>query len=356
MVGEVNCAYERGDRALERPGDMYYRRFRQLVGLRDLRDLAHIPPRTWSHVLGSGSSINTAAIVEDLEVVIHATYWDRPGSSDHHKPLLLRVVKPVSQCEAKLAEFRLPPVSLLREQSHAYGASTHAALGSRIDPVTQLEAWLRKLHLAMYRWADDAGLVEERRHNRADLESRLAGETKKDADAAPMENSLEMLPDRVKTLRLLALEASLDAESVHVKHRKNKEGVLGLLIKNRNKAPDVVSNLRGIKISSHLFKVGALAYLEAKDLPGIIIQAVGGPFLMGGLKGVAISDMVRLALMGHEVVKIKQHLGNTLCRPAEWSILVMDKKQFHDLLTHEGLPAVDSSVGLRTREELTSYT
>ena len=75
VVGDVNSAYEREDRFLERPCDTYYRQFCKLVGLRDLRDLVDIPPQSWSCVLGSGSRINTAATAEDSDVVIHdATY------------------------------------------------------------------------------------------------------------------------------------------------------------------------------------------------------------------------------------------------------------------------------------------
>ena len=91
---------------------------------------------------------------------------------------------------------------------------------------------------------------------------------------------------------------------------------------------------------AHLSKVEALAYFEAKDVLDIIIRAAGGPFLMGGLKGVAISDTVRLALMGQEVAGMKQHMGTPRYQPAGWSIFVMDKKQFHDLLTQEGPPTV----------------
>ena len=122
-------------------------------------------------------------------------------------------------------------------------------------------------------------------------------------------------------------------ETTQVKSRIGKEGLVGLLIKNPNKAPET-SNLRGITISSHLSKVEPLAYFGAKDMPGIIIQVAGGPFLMWGLKGIAISDMVRLSLMGHEVAHMKQHMGPKDKRPAGWSIHVMDKEKIHDLLTH----------------------
>ena len=91
--------------------------------------------------------------MEHSEVVIHdATYWDLPASSDHHKPLLLRisvpnppVVKPVSQCELRLPEYHLPPLTLTREQNHAYGAAVHAALGLEVDPAKKPELWLCKL-------------------------------------------------------------------------------------------------------------------------------------------------------------------------------------------------------------------
>ena len=71
VVGDVNSAYELDDRCLVRPSDTYYRQFCQLVGLRDPRDLIHIPPQNWSCVLGSGSRIDTAATTEDADVVIH---------------------------------------------------------------------------------------------------------------------------------------------------------------------------------------------------------------------------------------------------------------------------------------------
>ena len=48
-------------------------------------------------------------------------------------------------------------------------------------------------------------------------------------------------------------------------------------------------------------------------------------------------------------------MGKTKCRLADWSTLVMDKKQFHEFLTQEGLPAVGTRVGLGTLEELTSF-
>ena len=76
-------------------------------------------------------------------------------------------------------------------------------------------------------------------------------------------------------------------ETKQVKSRIGKEGLLGLLVKNPNKAP-TISNLRGITIASQLSKVEPLAYFGAKDVPGIIIRAAGGPFLMGGLRGVAV--------------------------------------------------------------------
>ena len=150
-------------------------------------------------------------------MIIHdATYWDLTATSDHHKPLLLRlsvsnppVDKPVSQCELRLPEHHLPPVALTKEQSFAYGKAVHAALQSGVDPAEHSERWLRNLQLAMYEWADAAGLVEVRRHDRADPESRPRGETKEDGDAAPMRHSREMLPDPEDALRFLAEEAGL---------------------------------------------------------------------------------------------------------------------------------------------------
>ena len=90
-------------------------------------------------------------------VVVHdATYWDLPASSapqapppDHQRPEPA-VVKPVSRCELRLPEYHLRPVSLTREQNHAYGVAVHAALGSDIDPTKQSKLWLWRLQLAMY--------------------------------------------------------------------------------------------------------------------------------------------------------------------------------------------------------------
>ena len=43
-------------------------------------------------------------------------------------------------------------------------------------------------------------------------------------------------------------------ETEQVRSRLGKEGLLGLLVKNPNKAP-TIANLRGITIASHLSKV-----------------------------------------------------------------------------------------------------
>ena len=53
---------------------------------------------------------------------------------------------------------------------------------------------------------------------------------------------------------------------------------------------------------------------------------------------------------------MKQHMGLKDKRPEGWSILVMDKEKFRDLLTQDGLPSVGPGVGLGTTEEMTSYT
>ena len=64
-------------------------------------------------------------------------------------------------------------------------------------------------------------------------------------------------------------------ETKQVKSRIGKEGLLGLLVKNPNKAP-TITNLQGITIASHLSKVEPLAYFGAKEVPGIILPH-GGP-------------------------------------------------------------------------------
>ena len=73
------------------------------------------------------------------------------------------------------------------------------------------ERWLRELQLAMYKWADAAGLVEVRRNDKPDLESLPRGEAREDGDAAPMRHSRDMLPDPEEALRFLAEEVGLPA-------------------------------------------------------------------------------------------------------------------------------------------------
>ena len=82
------------------------------------------------------------------------------------------------------------------------------------------------------------------------------------------------------------------------------------------------SNVRGITIASHISKVEPTAYYNTRE-PGIYERVLGGPYVVGGVKGVSIVEVVRVALMTIDMAKME---GVRL------EILITDLSKFFDVI------------------------
>ena len=65
------------------------------------------------------------------------------------------------------------------------------------------------------------------------------------------------------------------------------------------------TNVRGITIASHLSMVEPTAYYNTRE-PGIYERVLGGPYVVGGVKGVSIVEVVRVAIMTIDRPKWKE--------------------------------------------------
>ena len=106
------------------------------------------------------------------------------------------------------------------------------------------------------------------------------------------------------------------------------------------------ANVRGITIASHLSKVEPTAYYNTRE-PGIYERVLGGPYVVGGVTGVSIVEVVRVALMTIDMAKME---GVRL------EILITDLSKFFDVIPQDMHPVVGAWVGLGTYDELRSHT
>ena len=89
-------------------------------------------------------------------------------------------------------ESHMPPVRLSVSQGYQYAlAVRERQLG---DPVTDSRGYIKRLQLAMYKWAKETNRLKIRTFDGGGLEDRPREETKDDIEAAPMAHSKEMLP------------------------------------------------------------------------------------------------------------------------------------------------------------------
>ena len=118
VVGDVNSAFHRKDRAIQRPDGTAWRHICSNLGLVDLRHIVRLPTGTWSCVAGEGSRIDTAALTTESSLHISkAHYWRSTLLFDHPYPLMLmahvpqvRIHKPERTGRARLPEAHMAPV------------------------------------------------------------------------------------------------------------------------------------------------------------------------------------------------------------------------------------------------------
>ena len=98
-----------------------------------------------------------------------------------------------------------------------------------------------------------------------------------------------------------------------------KQGTLILLVKNVN-LPATDNNVRGIALGTHLSKVPLAAFFATRGTEAYE-RALGGPYLVGGISGISLVEVVRTVVMTADVLR----LTNT-----KFQVLIMDDRQFFD--------------------------
>jgi hypothetical protein len=88
--------------------------------------------------------------------------------SDHHYPLLvryqvpgIRVAKAETDCVPRLKESHMPPVRL--SVSHDFKYASDVRDRQRGDPVADSTGYIKRLQLAMYKWAEETNNLKIRK-------------------------------------------------------------------------------------------------------------------------------------------------------------------------------------------------
>ena len=101
-------------------------------------------------------------------------------------------------------------------------------------------------------------------------------------------------------------------------------------------------NVRGITLGTHLSKVPLAAFFATRGTEAYE-NALGGPYLVGGISGISLVEIVCTVVMTADVLQ----LTNT-----KFQIVITDDRQFFDRITKESHPAAGAHIGLGTKEEL----
>ena len=123
-----------------------------------------------------------------------------------------------------------------------------------------------------------------------------------------------------------------------------KRGRATLLLKDPSRLVEE-ANICGITVSPHLSKVEPVAfYSEASQ---VYERALGGPFLVGGMKGTSLHEVARAV---HRTLDMAR-LGGQMV-----DVLIGDLAKYFDDMAQDGHPVVGSLVVLGTTNHLSAHT
>ena len=91
-------------------------------------------------------------------------------------------------------------------------------------------------------------------------------------------------------------------------------------------------------MGTHLSKVPLAAFFETCGTEAYE-RALGGPYLVGGIPGISITEVVRTVVMTADVLRLRKQ---------KFQIVIMDKRQFFDRIPRESHPTAGAHVGLGT--------
>ena len=130
-------------------------------------------------------------------------------------------------------------------------------------------------------------------------------------------------------------------ESPAVLRHLGRLGTLILLVKNVNLHVSE-DNVRGITLGTHFSKVLMAAFFATRGTD-TYERALGGPYLVGGISGISLVEVVRIVVMTADILKLNQK---------KFQLIIMDERQFFDRIPQKSHPTTGAHVGLGTKEEL----
>ena len=134
-------------------------------------------------------------------------------------------------------------------------------------------------------------------------------------------------------------------ESWPVKEYLGKTGQ-GVLLVKKPKKPVSPSNLRGITLAPHILKMEPTAYFDTRDQE-VYERVLGGPYIVGGMKGVSIVEVVRITLFVHDMPMMAR---------ISHDILLLDDEKYFDRLAQDGHAIIGAHIGMGTDRELRNQT
>ena len=123
-----------------------------------------------------------------------------------------------------------------------------------------------------------------------------------------------------------------------------RRGWVTLLLKNPDQ-PIQEANLRGITISSHISKLEPTAFYALAT--AIYERALGGPCLVGGMRGVSLQEVVRTVHMKLDLARLQHRVVD---------VLITDLAKFFDVIAQDVHPIVGARVGLGEADRLATHS
>ena len=123
-----------------------------------------------------------------------------------------------------------------------------------------------------------------------------------------------------------------------------RRGRVTLLLKNLDQ-PVQEANLRGRTISSHVSTLEPTAFYAVA--PAVYERALGGPALVGGMRGISLQEVVRTVRMKLDLARLQHRIVD---------ILITDLANFFDVIAQDVHPLVGARVGLGQADHLATHT
>ena len=126
--------------------------------------------------------------------------------------------------------------------------------------------------------------------------------------------------------------------------RRGRRGRVTLLLKNPDQQVQE-ANLRGITISSHVFKLEPTAFYAVAT--AVYERALGGPCLVGGMRRISLQEVVRTVHMKLDLARLQNRIVD---------VLIKDLAKFFDVIAQDIHPIVGARVCLGEADHLATHT